>query len=333
MTFSPPCHPGEYCPRAVVVSRRGGRTTEDEHLLLLEAQLLGVEGGRLLHGDQGHQLEEVVLDDVAGGTDAVVVAGAAADADVLGHGDLHVVDVVGVPDRLEHVVGEAHRQDVLDRLLAEVVVDAEDRPRGEDGGQHVVELARRLEVVAEGLLDHHATPRGHPGGVDRRLGQPVLLELRHHGAEERRGDGEVEGRVAAGAARLVELAHGPAQGGEGVVVVEVARHEAEALGELAPHLLAEGRACVLLDRVVDDLREVLVGPVAPGEADEREARGQQPAVGEVVDRRHDLLAGQVAGDAEEHQARRARDAREPSVLGIPERVGSHHAADQPRWAR
>jgi hypothetical protein len=36
--------------------------------------------------------------DVARGADAVVVAGATADADVLGHRDLHVVDVVGVPD-------------------------------------------------------------------------------------------------------------------------------------------------------------------------------------------------------------------------------------------
>ena len=106
-----------------------GSTTLREHLLLLDPQALGVERRRLLHRDQRHQLEQVVLDHVARGADAVVVAGAAADADVLGHGDLHVVDVVGVPDRLEHGVGEAHRQDVLDRLLAEVVVDPEDRAR------------------------------------------------------------------------------------------------------------------------------------------------------------------------------------------------------------
>ena len=73
----------------------------------------------------------MVLDHVAGGADAVVVAGAAADADVLGHGDLHVVDVVAVPDRLEQLVGEAQRQHVLDGLLAQVVVDPEHRrPRG-----------------------------------------------------------------------------------------------------------------------------------------------------------------------------------------------------------
>ena len=48
------------------------------------------------------------------------------DRDRLCHGDLHVVDVVAVPDRLEQAVGEPHDHDVLDRLLAQIVVHAED---------------------------------------------------------------------------------------------------------------------------------------------------------------------------------------------------------------
>ena len=324
MTFSPPAQPGAYCPRAVVVSSRGGSCADREHLLLLDAQALGVEGDGLLHRDQRHQLEEVVLDDVARGADAVVVAGPAADADVLGHRDLHVVDVVGVPDRLEHVVGEPHRQDVLHRLLAEVVVDAEDRPGGEDVGEGLVELARGLEVVAERLLDHDASPL-----VGPLLGETVLLELTDDVAEEARRDREVERHVAAGAAQLVELLDGAAELLEGVVVVEVAGHEAEALGQLLPHLLAERRTRVLLDRVVHDLREVLVRPVAPGEADEAEAGRQQAAVGEVVDRRHDLLARQVAGHAEQHHAARSGDPGEPAVLRVAQRVGGVH---QPRFS-
>ena len=126
--------------------------------------------------------------------------------------------------------------------------------------------------------------------------------------------------VAAGAADLVELLDGAPQLVERRVVVEVAGHEPEALGELLPDLLAELGAGVLLDRVVHDLREVLVGPVAAGEADQAEARRQQAAVGEVVDRRHHLLAGQVAGDAEEHHAAGAGDAGEPAVLRVAQRV-------------
>ncbi len=56
----------------------------------------------------------------------VVVAGAAADADVLGHGDLHMVDEIAVPQRFDQRVGEAEHQQVLDGFLAQIVIDAED---------------------------------------------------------------------------------------------------------------------------------------------------------------------------------------------------------------
>ena len=60
------------------------------------------------------------------------VGAAALHADRLRHGDLHVVHVLLVPQRLEDRVGEAEDQQVLDRLLAQVVVDAVDVPLGED---------------------------------------------------------------------------------------------------------------------------------------------------------------------------------------------------------
>jgi hypothetical protein len=78
----------------------------------------------------------------------------------------------------------------------------------------------------------------------------VLLELPDHVVEEPRWDGEVEGVVAACAADPVELVDGAPQLVEGGVVVEVARHEAEALGELLPDLLAELGPGVLPHRVV-----------------------------------------------------------------------------------
>ena len=93
---------------------------------------------------------------------------------------------------------------------------------------------------------------------------------------------------------------------------------------LRPHVLAERGAGVLLDGVVDDLHEVLVGPVAAGEADEREARREQAAVGQVVDRRHQLLARQVARHPEDDHAARPGDPREPAVPGVAQRVGGTH---------
>ncbi len=252
----------------------------------------------------------MVLDDVARGADAVVVARAASDADVLGHRDLHVVDVVRVPDGLEHLVREAQGEEVLDRLLAEVVVDAEDRVGREDLRHDGVELARAREVVAEGLLDDHAAPR-----LLRRAGQPRLGELAAHDGERARRDRQVERVVAARAALGVERLDRLAQALERLVVVERALDEPDALGELAPRRLAERRARVLLDGVVHDLREVLVLPVAAREAREREARRQQAAVGEVVDRGHELLAGEVARDAEDDEPARARDPGQAQVEG------------------
>ncbi len=56
----------------------------------------------------------------------VVEAAAVTDTELLIHGDLDVVDVITIPDRLEHAVGEAHHQDVLDGFLAEIMVDPVD---------------------------------------------------------------------------------------------------------------------------------------------------------------------------------------------------------------
>ena len=50
---------------------------------------------------------------------------------------------------------EAEDQNVLHRFFAEVVVDAEDLVLVKDGVDLVVQLARRIEIVAERLLDHH----------------------------------------------------------------------------------------------------------------------------------------------------------------------------------
>ena len=76
-------------------------------------------------------LERVVLHDVARDADLLVEVAAPLDADLLGHGDLHVVDVLARPERLEDGVAEAEHQEVLDRLFPEVVVDPVDLALGE----------------------------------------------------------------------------------------------------------------------------------------------------------------------------------------------------------
>ena len=61
----------------------------------------------------------------------LVEIGAALDADGLGRGDLDMVDMVAVPQRLEDAVGEAQHHDVLHRLLAEEMIHAIDLRLGQ----------------------------------------------------------------------------------------------------------------------------------------------------------------------------------------------------------
>ena len=83
-------------------------------------------------------------DHVAVGAGLLVEGAARADPERLRHVDLDVVDVVAVPDRLEEAVGEAQGEDVVRRLLAEEVVDAEDLLLAEDFVDHLVQALRRL---------------------------------------------------------------------------------------------------------------------------------------------------------------------------------------------
>src|SRR5581483_44935 len=104
-------------------------------------------------------LEDVVLDDVAERAGLLVERPTVLDAELLRDRDLHVVDVAAVPQRLEDRVREPQREDVLDGLLREVVVDPVDLVLREDLVELRVEVERGLQVVPERLLDDDALER------------------------------------------------------------------------------------------------------------------------------------------------------------------------------
>ncbi len=134
LTAFPSIVPGPYCPRARHRPHPGVRRRHDrgQHLVLLVADVVGGRRDRRLHRDQGQEVDHVVLDHVAQRTGVIVISAALLDAERLRRRDLDVLHVVPVPDRLEDRVGEAQREDVLHRLLAEVMVDAVDLVLGED---------------------------------------------------------------------------------------------------------------------------------------------------------------------------------------------------------
>ena len=186
----------------------------------------------------------------------------------------------------------------------------------EDVVDQVVELAGGLQVVAERLLDHDPPPAAgllvvrHPGP----------LQLLEHGRERGRRDGQVERRVALDPVLVAHLVGARAELVEGVVVVERARHEADVAGQPGPDVLPPRRPGVRLGRLPGHVLEVAVAPVPPGEADQHEVGRQQPAAVQVVHRREQLLAGQVAGHAEHDQRARLGHPGEPTVARVPQRV-------------
>src|SRR3984885_3287560 len=286
-----------------------------QHLDLLGLQLGGVKGDRLFHRGQCQQLHQVVLDHVACGADAVVVAAATTQTDVFGHGDLDVVDVVRVPDRVEQLIGEAQRQDILHRLLAQVVVDAKDRIFRKDAVDHFVEIAGTVQVVTERLLDDNPAP-----AVVLSSGQPGLVQLLADRRETLGRNGEVERVIAADAPVGVELVQDLGQPRERGVIVECAFHKMTSVGEPVPDRLPEWCAGMLLDDLKNFLCECCVVPVAPGESHQGEVGRQQTAVGQVVDGRNYLLAGQIAGHAESHHRARWGNSRQPLIALVPQWV-------------
>ena len=89
-----------------------------------------------------------------------------------------------VPQRLEQQVREPQREQVLDRLLAEIMVDAKGAILGKSRGDRVVDLAARFEVRPERLFKRHAHCRtSKPGRLEPVDGR---LEQRRRGREEDR---------------------------------------------------------------------------------------------------------------------------------------------------
>ena len=233
-----------------------------EDLDLLVPHRLRREVDRRLHGRERDELEHVVLDDVPDRTRLLVEARPPLDAERLGHGDLHVVDELPVPDRLEDAVREPQDQHVLDGLLAQVVVDAEDLLLVEVGAEERVQLLRAREVVAERLLDDEARPAACGTAAAHR---------RHDVVEGLGRDGEVVDAVPGGPVRLVEVG----ESGDELVLAaldaEVRRHVVEPVGEALPDVRAELVARVLDHRLAHALTELVGRHLRAGDADDAEA--------------------------------------------------------------
>jgi hypothetical protein len=223
----------------------------------------------------------VVLHDVAHGARLFVEAPSPLDAEVLRHRDLHALHVQTVPQRLEEAVGETEVDQIVDRRLSQVVVDAEDRLLVERLMQDPVQLASRCEVAAERLLQHDAAA----------LGTTRTRETADHDLERARGNREIEGGMARRAERRPDR-------GERREVCIVSADVREPLRELLERGLIDATAVGLdaLARALMDAKRI--ARLAPHR---HHRRVQPPALHHLVQRGKDLLEREVAGGSEDHQ--------------------------------
>src|SRR5437773_774802 len=71
-----------------------------------------------IHRQEHHDLQQMVLHNVADGAHLLVEFPPAPNAELFRHGNLHALDLLIVPDGLEKGIGEAKIEEVLNRLLA-----------------------------------------------------------------------------------------------------------------------------------------------------------------------------------------------------------------------
>ena len=141
---------------------------------------------------------------------------------------------------------------VLHRLFAQVVVDAEDVVLGKRLVQHVIELARRDQIAAEGLFDDHA---GILGSISDSA--ESLHHHRKHRAEESPGSASAIARRPAWPQLCV-----------GLVVVVVAVDVTHQLAELLEGRLIHA-AAKLRNAVAGALAQLFNRPAGLGDADDR----------------------------------------------------------------
>ena len=93
-----------------------------------------------LHGQICKDLKKVILNDIADCACLLVKSASALHSKRFHHGYLHAVDVIAVPERLQKRIDEPKEDEILDRPLSEIMVDAEDCPLVERCEQNSVQI-------------------------------------------------------------------------------------------------------------------------------------------------------------------------------------------------
>ncbi len=100
----------------------------------------------------------MALNHVAECARGFIEAAAALDAERFRGGNLHVIDVIAIPQRLEDSVSKSEHEQVLNRVLAQIMIDAVDLLFVENAEYDLVQLFRGGKIPSKGLFNDDAHP-------------------------------------------------------------------------------------------------------------------------------------------------------------------------------
>ena len=238
----------------------------------------------------------MVLYHVAQCASLLVERAAAFDAKGFSHGDLHVVNVVTFPDRLEDAVGEPEDQEILNGFLAQVVIDAEDLALAEDCVDLVVELAGGVEVVSERFFNDDG------GAAILRFCQALCAEILNNACKELGCSGEVEEAIWADGFFFGNAIEFGFKCGVVAGIIKVEREIADLPDEFVELGVTRVRATEFNNAFAHVFCE-FVAERTPRHANDGELPGQQIGLEEVKECRQQFALGEIA--------RRAEDGRTP----------------------
>ena len=98
-----------------------------KHLHLFVANGFAVRADGRLHRQIRQHLEQVVLHHVTDGANLLIKRAPPLNPKILGHRNLHALDVRAIPKRLQQHIGKAEEQHAVDGLFAQVMVNTKNR--------------------------------------------------------------------------------------------------------------------------------------------------------------------------------------------------------------
>ena len=215
-----------------------------------------------------------------------------------------------VPQGLEHCVGEAQRDQILHRLLAEIMVDPVDAVVAEGLGKLALDLAAGVEIVADRLFD---------GDARALVGEPHLLQIAGDGPEIVGRGGKVEDAFV----------HAK-QLGQGLIVlgvIQIALAVAQTYGEPRPGVLGERLARLLHDRLARAGDEIGFAEFGVRISADDEVFRQMPFGIQEIERGVEHFLRQIARRPEDHNR---FFVRHPSVPWAAQAGRLAHSCDKLR---